>query len=146
MNENKIKNWLKGVSILLLLLSSALAVKAFKSVRREFSGIIVQKSEVQGFITSAYDLYVVPELPQNISSEENLFALLKIEPSRHGVSKIAFFRAGVGDFLQKQRWSIFVRINGERFTDNGVYWFILALVGIFVAIWSNPKDKELFKN
>lgn len=126
-------------AIVVLMLSSSLAISAFKSLGREFDGMVMHKETTSGFIQKNYDLF----LNQNYKSDEhkqitNNDALTVLmgnfdDYTRVGVSKFAYQDAEPSMLIKKKQGSPIIVLNGTNYIDQGLFWAFISLLGMFIS-------------
>ena len=126
-------------AFILLMLSCSLALSAFKSLGRSFDGLIVYKEIKSGFIQKNYDLYIDKDYKvnenQEISNKDviNIFSLNFDDYTKVGVSYFAYEAAEKSLIIKKEKNSPLIELNGEKFIDQGVFWGILSIIGMFIS-------------
>jgi hypothetical protein len=127
-------------ALILLGLSCSLALVSFKSLGRTFDGMIMNKEIHNGFIQKNYDLYINPDYKDNIGQtisrqdiinvlDENYNDYLKV-----GVSYFAYEEAERLMIIKKEKGSPIIKINGNTFIDQGVFWLTLSAIGVMISI------------
>ena len=127
-------------ALILLVLSCSLALVACKSLNRSFDGMIMNKEIHNGFIQKNYDLYINPDYKDNIGQtisrqdiinvlDENYNDYLKV-----GVSYFAYEEAERLMIIKKEKGSPIIKINGNTFIDQGVFWLTLSAIGVMISI------------
>lgn len=127
-------------ALLLLVLSCSLTLSAYKSLRRSFDGKIVYKKVQNGFIKNNYDLYIDQEYKSNqikdLTKQEILNVLIDNlnEYSKIGVSYFTYEDAEISMIIKKEKNSPIISLNGSNFIDQGLFWFIISLLGIIISV------------
>ena len=119
-------------AFILLVLSLSLLLTSYKSLNREFKGIIVKKSSSSGLTKTHYWLSILPEDMINASDTEAILNALSANnsPQRIGVSEIVHTEARPFNLVSKKRLSPFILLGETKHIDLGVLWFIFGLAGI----------------
>ena len=127
-------------ALILLVLSCSLALVACKSLHRSFDGMIMNKEIHNGFIQKNYDLYINPDYKDNSGQtitrqdiinvlDENYNDYLKV-----GVSYFAYEEADRLMIIKKEKGSPIIKLNGNTFIDQGVFWLTLSAIGVMISI------------
>ncbi|MBQ2593822.1 MAG: hypothetical protein II567_11145 [Candidatus Riflebacteria bacterium] len=127
-------------ALILLVLSCSLALVACKSLNRSFDGMIMNKEIHNGFIQKNYDLYINPDYKDNSGQtitrqdiinvlDENYNDYLKV-----GVSYFAYEEADRLMIIKKEKGSPIIKLNGNTFIDQGVFWLTLSAIGVMISI------------
>ncbi len=122
-------------ALILLMLSCSMLISAFRSLSREFSGIVVKRSTSPG-ITSTQYLYLRSD-DIDLSQNDVIAALTENDqPSsqRYGVSAIVYEQAQLFEVVSKKSFSFFIVVGGESFFDQGLLWLLMGLAGIAIAL------------
>ena len=125
------------LALLLLALSLGVILAAYRSLTRDFRGMVVSKITEEAVPPHFWVFLVSPgELQALASPTPGLCKdLLEQNPRRRvGISGIIFEQVLVGQTLGKAAFSPFVYVEDERYLDQGVYWGILGLLGIVLSI------------
>ena len=127
-------------ALILLVLSCSLALVACKSLNRSFDGMIMNKEIHNGFIQKNYELYINPDYKDNSGQtitrqdiinvlDENYNDYLKV-----GVSYFAYEEADRLMIIKKEKGSPIIKLNGNTFIDQGVFWLTLSAIGVMISI------------
>jgi len=122
-------------ALILLMLSCSMLISAFRSVGREFSGIVVKRTTSPGIISTQYYLHLRPD-SASLSQNEVIDTLTeRDQPSqRYGVSAIVYEQAQLFEKVSKSSFSFFISVSGENFFDLGLLWLLMGLAGIVIAM------------
>ena len=126
-------------ALILLVLSCSLALISFKSLSRNFEGMIMHKEINNGFIQKKYDLYINQDYEANkqndISKQDIINVLVENynDYTKVGVSYFAFEEAERLMIIKKQKYSPIIKINDNSFIDQGVFWLALSLLGAIIS-------------
>ncbi|GAB4276709.1 MAG: hypothetical protein Kow0029_18930 [Candidatus Rifleibacteriota bacterium] len=135
-------------------------ISAFRSLGREFSGIVVKKSSTPGLSSDQHWLYLLPE--SVINTEEGsraiINALANDEQLEHnillhrvGVSSVVYAEASTLSQVEKQAFSPVITIQSRKFIDLGIYWFIFGIMGLILSCWmyyqtlKKPPDSQKYE-
>ncbi|MDN5280473.1 MAG: hypothetical protein PWR01_4438 [Clostridiales bacterium] len=122
-------------------------ISAFRSLGREFSGIVVRKNSSQGVTSTQYWLFLIPEseIETRSGSEAIINALIDDPQSnlsdtdllyqRVGVSSVVYTEAQNLTKVEKNAFSPFISVQSRTFIDLGINWFIFGLAGILLSVW-----------
>ena len=127
-------------ALILLALSCSLAITAFKSLGRNFDGLVVYKAVHTGFIQKNYDLYISQDYSSNsqqkLSNSEAIQLMVENfeDYTKVGVSYFAFQEAMISSRVTKKRGSPIVIVDGSYFIDQGLFWIFLSLLGSATAV------------
>lgn len=120
-------------AILLLGLSVSGLLSAYRSISREFHGIVLKKHST----ANRYWLELFPTSKDTtfpLDNEQIVLALTnKITGTRVGVSSVVYKQIRSADTVSKLRFSQYVTIDDERYIDLGVMWFIYSVIGIIIS-------------
>lgn len=141
-------------ALLLLILSCGIIISAYRSLSREFSGIVVKKVISPGFSSNNYWLYLAREpLTLNSSDTTLLDALLseqgfEISSALHrvGVSSVVFEESSELTIVSKESMSPFINVQSGSHIDLGINWLLMGLAGIFLSIWMYRQTLKTRKN
>ena len=72
---------------------------------------------------------------QTISNKDviNIFTLNFDDYTKVGVSYFAYEAAEKSMIIKKEKNSPIIRLNGEKFIDQGLFWGILSIIGMFIS-------------
>jgi hypothetical protein len=130
-------------ALLLLILSCGIMISAYRSLSREFSGIVVKKQSSPGFSSNNYWLYLAAEpLTLNSSDTTLLDSLLSEQGfenssalNRVGVSSVVYEESSELTIVKKKSMSPFINVQNSSHIDLGINWLLMSLAGIFLSIW-----------
>ncbi|PKL47686.1 MAG: hypothetical protein CVV42_12380 [Candidatus Riflebacteria bacterium HGW-Riflebacteria-2] len=124
-------------ALILLMLSCSMLISAYRSLGREFSGVVVKRTTSPGITSTQYYLHIRPA-GENLSRNEVIAALTETEsdrPShRYGVSAIVYEQAQLFEQVSKSSFSFFIAVGGENYLDLGLLWLLMGLAGIIISI------------
>jgi hypothetical protein len=125
-----------------MILSISLIISAFRSLSREFNGVLIKKSMSSAIVSSEYWLYLLPPEHLNImGGEEGLTRALAIDEGKQlnlhrvGVSEVVYTQAQKLYTIEKESFSPFIVVQSQSFIDLGVNWFFFGIAGILLSIW-----------
>ncbi|MGM0598923.1 MAG: hypothetical protein ACQETH_03790 [Candidatus Rifleibacteriota bacterium] len=125
-----------------MILSIGLIISAFRSLSREFNGILIKKSMSTAIVSSEYWLYLLsPEQLTIMGGEDELTEALAIDNgsnldlNRVGVSEIVYTQAQKLFNIKKKAFSPFILVQSQSFIDLGVNWFLFGIAGILLSMW-----------
>lgn len=130
--------------MLLMIISCSMLISAYRSLNRNFSGVVVKKFTSPGLSFDQYWLFLLPDSEVTTSSGSNaiLNALTKgqqIESdaklNRVGVSAVVFAEASTLSKVEKESLSPFIKIQSETYIDLGINWFLFGFAGVLLSIW-----------
>lgn len=127
-------------ALILLVLSCGNIVSAFRSIKREFSGLSIRKATTSGIISNHYRLYLL-NTDKNPASQEFQALLKKIladdsYPLRPvGVSRMVYNGTSILTKVSKKAYTPFITVEDDKYFDKGVVWMIFGLSGIFLSFW-----------
>lgn len=126
------------VAIVVLLLSMVLLMSSYRSLSRDFDGIVVTK-DTEDALPPQFWVKIAPlegTDPLVGWTAESIDALLARGDSRRvGISGVVFEKLHFGSRLQKAAFSPLVLADGDSFLDQGIIWGILAVLGVFASIF-----------
>jgi len=110
-------------------------IAAFRSLNRDFRGIVVKRTVTSGVISNQYYLHLKTD-SQDLSQDVVINTLIeKEQPSHHyGVSAFVYERAQLFEIVSKRSLSFSIHVGGEKFFDLGLLWLMMSLAGIAIAI------------
>lgn len=110
-------------------------IAAYRSLGREFSGIVVKRTISLGITSNQYHLHLFAN-DGNLSREAIIAVLTDSTQlaKRYGVSAIVYEQAQLYESVSKESFSFFIDVSGEKYLDLGLYWMLLGLAGIVVAV------------
>ena len=121
-------------AILLLGLSVSGLMSAYRSISREFHGIVLKKQAV----ANRYWLTLFPTNKNSnfpLENEQIVLALTnKIPGTRVGVSNVVYKQIRSADIVSKVRFAPYVTIGSDKYIDLGVMWFIYSIIGIIISL------------
>lgn len=122
-------------SLILLMLSCSMMISAYRSLGREFSGVVVKRTTSPGITSTQYYLHLRPD-SSDISRQEVIAALTeRDQPSqRYGVSAIVYEQAQLFEKVSKNSFSFFIIVGGENYFDLGLFWMLMGLAGAIIAV------------
>ena len=126
-------------AIVVLMLSCSLAISAFKSLGREFDGMIMSKETTSGFIQKNYDLFLnqnyKSDAHKEITNSDALTVLMGHfdDFTRVGVSRFAYQDAEPSMLIKKKQGSPIIVINGINYIDQGLFWAFISLFGMIIS-------------
>jgi len=125
------------VALVVLVFSVSLTISAYRSLRREFSGVVVAKSYDAGF-SNAYWIYLVPpEFIQAATSTAGLDEIFSRAPRRRvGVSRIVHDGSRELQTISKEAFSPFVFVETDRYLDLGTQWALWGIIGVASSIFT----------
>ena len=134
-------------------------MSAFRSLGREFDGVLIKKSISSAIVSSEYWLYLLPSDQLNImGGEEGLTESLTIDKenqlnlNRVGVSEIVYTQAQKLFKIEKKAFSPFILVQSQSFIDLGINWFLFGIAGILLSIWmywqtlKTPRPSEKYES
>lgn len=130
--SGKIKS--RVFALILLMLSCSLAIVAYKSLRREFDGIIIEKETKSGFITKRYNLLIYAD-----SKNLNHIEVLNILQGNYadlqtvGISKFAYNDAMTSERIRKRSGSPIITIGNTTYIDQGLFWIAISILGMLIS-------------
>lgn len=131
-NSGKIK--IRLFAIVLLGISISGMISSYRSISREFSGIIVNKKSDTGFLSERFWLYIIPQdKSENIPHDMNLLLEKQTPGLRVGVSGVLYQSARISYKVFKKRFSPFVFLNSERHIDLGIVWILLSMAAAIIS-------------
>lgn len=127
-------------ALLLLILSCSLIISAFRSLNREFSGLVIRKTSASGIASDQYWLMLLPmtdsqtaksvdPLILNAMSDEN-YPLHRV-----GVSSFVYEEAQHLSVISKEKFSPMIGVNDINLIDLGVNWMLMGFGGILLSLW-----------
>ncbi len=122
-------------ALILLMLSCSMLISAYRSLGREFSGIVVKRTTSPGITSTQYYLHLRTDI-EKLSQHEVIAALTESDqPShRYGVSAIVHEQAQLFESVSKKSLSFFIVVGGENYFDLGLLWLLMGLAGIAIAL------------
>lgn len=126
-------------ALVVLMLSCSLAITSYKSLSRQFDGIVMHKEIRAGFIQKRYNLFIDQNYKAGGKIElsnkdaikiltENIDDLLMV-----GVSYFAYQDAQPVMSIKKDKGSPIIKINETNYIDQGLFWAFISLFGIIVS-------------
>ena len=134
------------VAIILLGISISFILSAYRSLSRDFDGVVINKSLDIGFSKTCW-LFLVPKEVLGIASDSSeIITTLKGEkPARRvGVSGIIYDQVRLLQRVTKSSYSPFIYIEDERHLDLGIQWFLWGFFGIIAAIFAYRRGEPEF--
>ena len=126
----------QAVAIIMLGLSVSMVLSAYRSLGREFSGMILGKSSEQGIAPSFWVYITDPELLKDeVAVGLSLRGGSTIPKRRVGVSKFVFEKAGVFQRISKASFSPFIKLDEETHLDLGLQWMTWGVFGIVASFF-----------
>ncbi len=126
-------------ALILLVLSCSLALVSFKSLNRSFEGMVMHKAINNGFIQKKYDLYINQDYEankkQDIARQDIINVLVENynDYTKVGVSYFAYEEAEKLMIIKKEKGSPIIKLNGNSFIDQGVFWLALSIIGALIS-------------
>jgi len=130
-------------ALILLMLSCSMLISAYRSLGREFSGIVVKRTTSPGITSTQYHLHIRPDAG-TLSRNEVIAALTESDqPShRYGVSSIVYEQAQLFEKVSKDSFSFFIVVGGESYFDQGLLWLLMGLAGNIIALIMHFQTRE----
>jgi len=139
-------------ALILMMLSCSMLISAYRSLSREFSGIVVKRTTTAGMASNQYYLHLKTDVI-DLSQAEVINTLTeKEQPSqRHGVSAVVYEQAQLFENVSKQSFSFFITVGGEKYFDLGLLWMLMGLAGIAISLTMhfqtrNPKTGARYQS
>ncbi len=123
-------------ALILLIFSCSMIISAYRSLSRSFSGLVIRKTATAGFGLTQYHLFLLPA--HKASDTEFLTKVLSdatFPLQMVGVSAFVYERAQQLENVEKKGLSFFIAVENTDFIDLGLFWLLLGLSGIAIAIW-----------
>ncbi len=122
-------------ALVLLMLSCSMLISAYRSLGREFSGIVVKRTSSPGITSNQYYLHLRTDVKTLTRTDVIETLTEKEQPShRYGVSVLLYEQAQLFEDVSKQSFSFFIVVGGEKFFDLGLLWMLMGIAGIVIAI------------
>lgn len=127
-----------------MIMSCGIAISAYRSLVREFSGFLIRKTSAVGAVSTQYWLFLLPD--SELSSKSGEAAVISAltpdqqqafngDLQRVGVSAIVFNEADSLNRIEKSAYSPVIMVNNQSYIDLGVNWLVFALAGILLSVW-----------
>lgn len=122
-------------ALLLLMFSCSLIIGAYRSLNREFSGVVVQKILTPGFPSEQYHIRLA-KLPDILSLESIIETLSgKNLPTKQvGISSVVYEQTQIYSPISKKKLSLTIQVGEENYIDLGVIWLLFGIFGVTVSI------------
>jgi len=109
-------------------------ISSYRSISREFSGIIVNKKSNTGFLSERFWLYIIPqEQSENIPQVMDSLLEKQSPGLRVGVSGVLYQSARISYKVLKKRFSPFIFLNSDRHIDLGIVWILLSIAAAIIS-------------
>jgi len=127
-------------ALMLLLVSCSFMISSYRSLSREFSGVVIRKSALSGALSTQYQLFLLPindELDPEILHKA--FTDIDYPLQRVGVSAVAYEQAQNLESVNKKSMSFTIKVGDSQLIDLGLFWFLLGFAGILISIWMHSQ-------
>lgn len=124
------------VALLLLILSVSMINSAYRSLSREFHGVVISKSLDEG-ISKAFWLFITPaSLPETSTTGKTIIQnMLQNAPTRRvGVSRLVYVDVHIFHEVSKTSFSPYIFVEGTRHLDLGLQWLTWGLLGCLASM------------
>ncbi|PKL42163.1 MAG: hypothetical protein CVV41_15405 [Candidatus Riflebacteria bacterium HGW-Riflebacteria-1] len=123
-------------ALVLLMLSCSMLIAAYRSISREFSGMVVKRTTTVGVTSNQYFLHLKSDL-SNLSRAEIINTLTENARSaqRFGVSAVVYEKAQLFEHVAKNSFSVFISVGGENFFDLGLLWMLMGFGGLAISLF-----------
>jgi hypothetical protein len=140
-NSGRIKT--RIFALLLMIVGCSIAISSYRSLARDFSGIVVTKSTSPGIASNQYWLFLAPaDSGENAPPPSLINALSKSEKEqdlsslhRVGVSSVVFEEADILYFVEKKAFSPIIELQGQTHIDLGINWLLIGVSAILLSLW-----------
>lgn len=123
------------VAVILLTFGVSLLLSAYRSLGREFAGVVIAKSTEAGFSSAFWVFLIPPEALQIASGTSDIPRTLQNAPRRRvGISRVVYGEVREMQSISKSAFSPFVFVDGERHLDLGLQWFAWGLICLVASI------------
>ncbi|MBF0545719.1 MAG: hypothetical protein HQM08_14845 [Candidatus Riflebacteria bacterium] len=119
------------LAIVLLTFSITLLIASYKSLRRSFSGIVIQKSQNTGIFPDCW--LILCSEPEEYFSSISFRGKTNYSGKMVGISSIAFEDCRYGSRISKESFSPFLVVDEVKYLDLGVTWGFFSLAGIIAS-------------
>ena len=118
------------------MLSCSMLIAAYRSISREFSGMVVKRTTTVGVTSNQYFLHLKSDL-SNLSRAEIINTLTENARSaqRFGVSAVVYEKAQLFEHVAKNSFSFFISVGGEYFFDLGLLWMLMGFGGLAISLF-----------
>lgn len=129
-------------ALALLLFSCSMLTSAYRSISREFSGVIIRKTSNSGIASTHYQLHILP-ITSDLSNETITRAISDSDyPLQSvGVSAMAYEQAEPLESVEKGSLSMLMVGDGQCI-DLGFSWLMFGIAGILISNLDAPADFE----
>ncbi|NLI78469.1 MAG: hypothetical protein GX442_18770 [Candidatus Riflebacteria bacterium] len=123
--------------MLALGLGVSLILSAWRSLGREFSGVVVEKRAEAGY-SSSYWVYLVSSdfLKTPVAHESLVKKMTEAGRRRVGISRVVFGETRELQTISKAAFSPFIYLDEDRHLDLGVQWLFWGIISIAVSIFT----------
>jgi hypothetical protein len=123
-------------ALLLMLVSCSIIISAYRSLSRDFSGVVIRKTATSGIASTQYQLHL---LPVGSNFDPELLKKALSDPGfplqRVGVSAFVYEQAQTMESVDKDAMSVKIMVGDSAFIDLGFFWIMCGLAGILISIW-----------
>lgn len=123
-------------ALLLLLVSCSFVISSYRSLGREFSGVVIRKSASSGALSTQYQLFLMP-MSDELNPEllHKAFTDTTFPLQRVGVSAVVYEQAQNLENINKKSMSFTITVGDLQLIDLGLFWFLQGFAGILISIW-----------
>lgn len=132
------------VALLALGLGVSLVLSAWRSLGREFSGVVVEK-RAEASYSSSYWVYLVPPdlLNSPIAPDSLVKKMTESSRRRVGISRVVYGEIREFQTISKKAFSPFIYLEDERHLDLGVQWLFWGIISIGVSIFAFRSGRKI---
>lgn len=123
-------------ALVLMIFSCSILISGYRSINREFAGVLIRKTAAAGIASTQYQLHLLPMTGDfNTELLNKAITDLNYPLQRVGVSALAYEQAQSLESVEKKSMALTITVDDGTFIDLGFSWILAGIAGIIISIW-----------